>query len=130
MEGLAFAARDCYAAMGTLPREVRITGGAARSHALTTILGAALGCSVRVCSRAEAGAGGAAMIAAVATGVYPHMKACAEDWVRPHLNEPQAPDSALVTRYGRMFPAYLDGRLASRPIWKQLAALRAGGGHV
>ena len=130
MEGLAFAARDCYAAMGALPREVRITGGAARSHALTAILGAALECNVRVCSRAEAGAGGAAMIAAVATGVYPHMEACAEDWVRPHLNEPQAPDSGLVTRYARMFPTYLDGRRASRPIWKQLAALRAGGDHV
>jgi len=130
MEGLAFAARDCYAAMGALPREVRITGGAARSHALTAILGAALECNVRVCSRAEAGAGGAAMIAAVATGVYPHMEACAEDWVRPHLNEPQPPDSGLVTRYARMFPTYLDGRRASRPIWKQLAALRAGGDHV
>jgi erythritol kinase (D-erythritol 1-phosphate-forming) len=130
MEGLAFAARDCYGAMGALPREVRITGGAARSHALTAILGAALECNVRVCSRAEAGAGGAAMIAAVATGVYPHMQACAEDWVSPHLNKPQAPDAALATRYARMFPAYLDGRLASRPLWKQLAALRAGGDHV
>jgi erythritol kinase len=116
--------------MGALPREVRITGGAARSHALTAILGAALECNVRVCSRAEAGAGGAAMIAAVATGVYPHMQACAEDWVSPHLNKPQAPDAALATRYARMFPAYLDGRLASRPLWKQLAALRAGGDHV
>src|SRR5882672_3802992 len=34
MEGLALAARDCYAAMGALPRDVRITGGAARSRAL------------------------------------------------------------------------------------------------
>jgi erythritol kinase len=33
MEGLALAARDCYAAMGALPRDVRITGGAARSRA-------------------------------------------------------------------------------------------------
>jgi erythritol kinase len=130
MEGLAFAARDCYAAMGALPREVRVTGGAARSQALTAILGAALECNIRVCNRAEAGAGGAAMIAAVATGVYPHMQACAEDWVSPHLNKPQAPDTALATRYARMFPAYLDGRLASRPLWKQLAALRAGGDYV
>jgi erythritol kinase (D-erythritol 1-phosphate-forming) len=28
-----------------------------------------------------------------------------------------------------MFPAYLEARLASRPVWKQLAALRAGAGH-
>lgn len=130
MEGLAFAARDCYAAMGALPRDVRITGGAARSRALGAILGAALECDVRVCSRGEAGAAGAAMIAAVATGLYPDMTACAEDWVRPYLNEPQAPDAALASHYARMFPAYLDARLAARPVWRQLAALRAGAGHV
>ena len=27
-EGLAFAARDCYAAMGPLPAEIRLSGGA------------------------------------------------------------------------------------------------------
>lgn len=130
MEGLAFAARDCYAAMGALPDEVRITGGAARSRALGAILGAALECNVRVCSRGEAGAAGAAMIAAVGTGLYPDMKACAEEWVRPYLNAPQTPDAALAARYARMFPAYLEARLAARPVWKQLAALRAGAGHV
>jgi erythritol kinase (D-erythritol 1-phosphate-forming) len=130
MEGLAFAARDCYAAMGALPRVVRITGGAARSRALGAILGAALECDIQVCSRGEAGAAGAAMIAAVAIGFYPDMTACAEDWVRPHLNEPQKPDAALARRYAQMFPAYLDARLASRPVWKRLAALRAGGDHV
>src|SRR6185312_8049119 len=44
IEGLSFAARDCYAAMGTLPGDIRITGGAARSRALGTILAAALDC--------------------------------------------------------------------------------------
>jgi erythritol kinase len=130
MEGLAFAARDCYAAMGALPRDVRITGGAARSRALGAILGAVLDCDIQVCSRGEAGAAGAAMIAAVAIGFYPDMTACADDWVRPHLNAPQKPDAALARRYAQMFPAYLDARLASRPIWKRLAALRAGGDHV
>jgi erythritol kinase len=130
MEGLAFAARDCYAAMGSLPRDVRITGGAARSRALCAILAAALDCNIRVCSRGEAGAAGAAMIAAVAIGCYPDMASCAQEWVRPHLKEAQEPDPALAARYGRLFPAYLDARLASRPVWKQLAALRAGGGHV
>ena len=130
IEGLAFAARDCYAAMGALPRDVRITGGAARSRALTAILGAALECDVRVCSRGEAGAAGAAMIAAVAIGFYPDMTVCAEDWVRPYLNAPQTPDPALVSRYAQMFPVYLDARLATRPVWKRLAAVRGGVVHV
>jgi len=130
MEGLAFAARDCYAAMGALPRDVRITGGAARSRALGAILGAALECNVRVCSRGEAGAAGAAMIAAVATGLYPDMTACTDVWVRPYLAAPQTPDAALASHYARLFPAYLEARLAARPVWKQLAAVRAGAGHA
>ncbi|WP_426440693.1 FGGY family carbohydrate kinase [Bradyrhizobium genosp. P] len=130
MEGLAFAARDCYAVMGALPRDVRITGGASRSRALGAILGAALDCNIRVCNRGEAGAAGVAMIAAVAIDAYPDMTACAEHWVAPHLSAPQAPDAALAKRYARMFPTYLDARLASRPVWKQFAALRAGDDHV
>lgn len=130
MEGLAFAARDCYAAMGALPRDVRITGGAAKSRALGAILGAALDCEVRICSRAEAGAAGAAMIAAVAIDAHPDMRACAEQWVTPHLSAPQSPDATLAKRYASIFPTYLDARLASRTVWKQLAALRAGGDHV
>ena len=53
--------------MGAFPREVRLTGGAARvARRLRTILAAALGTPVRAGSRGEeAGAAGAAMIAAV-----------------------------------------------------------------
>lgn len=130
MEGLAFAARDCYAAMGPLPAEIRLTGGAARSRALGTIIGAALDSTIRVCRREEAGASGAAMIAAVATGLYTNMMDCAEDWVRPYLDRPQAPDAALAERYAQLFPAYVEARLAARPVWKRLAAQRAGADHV
>ncbi|TGN36203.1 carbohydrate kinase, partial [Paracoccus liaowanqingii] len=55
-EGLGMAMRDCYAAMGPLPSELRLTGGAARSPALRSILSASLGAPVRVSARDEAGA--------------------------------------------------------------------------
>jgi erythritol kinase len=42
IEGLGFAARDCYAAIGQVPSEIRLTGGAAQSHSI---------CNAR-CSRA------------------------------------------------------------------------------
>lgn len=130
IEGLAFAARDCYAAMGSLPREVRITGGAARSRSLCAILGAVLESNIRICSRAEAGAAGVAMMAAVATGFYPDMDACAEEWVQPWLNAPEAPDAALAKRYAQLFPVYLDARRRSPPVWKQLAVVRSERSHV
>ncbi len=110
MEGLAFAARDCYAAMGALPGEVRITGGAARSRALGAILGAALECDVRICSRGEAGAAGAAMIAAVATGLYPDMTACAERLGETVFERTTNAGSGV----GRALR-----RACSRPIWRR-----------
>ncbi len=123
-EGLGFAARDCYAAMGEIPSEVRVTGGAARSKALRTILGSALGTRIRTSTREEAGAAGAAMMAAVATGAYPDMEACIERWVTPTLADVAEPDPSLVLRYDRLFPAYVESRLASAPVWHAMRAAR------
>ena len=42
--------------MGEIPREVQVTGGAARSQALRVMLASTLKASVRSVERAEAGA--------------------------------------------------------------------------
>jgi erythritol kinase (D-erythritol 1-phosphate-forming) len=120
-EGLAFAARDCYGAMGEIPREIRITGGAARSTALRAILAAALNSNVRSVSRDEAGAAGAAMIAAVQQNLYADMTACVSTWVEPHLGEATQPDPALALIYEQAFPDYVAARKAMRPVWRSRA---------
>ncbi|WP_061929782.1 FGGY-family carbohydrate kinase [Aureimonas sp. AU22] len=125
VEGIAMAARDCYAAMGEMPRELRLTGGAARSRALRSVLAAATGAGVRASARDEAGAAGAAMMAAVAIGAYPTMDACIETWVTPLLGAPEAPDKRLAARYARTFEGYRNARLGLRPVWNQMAALRS-----
>ena len=122
VEGLGYAARDCYTAMGPIPAEVRLTGGAVRSHELRRIMAAALGASVRTTTRQEAGAAGAAMIAAQAIGVYANMDACVEDWVRPLLGPSEQPDTDLSTLYQMNFPAYKTLRAAAAPVWAVLAA--------
>jgi len=121
VEGLGMATRDCYAAMGPLPAELRLTGGAARSKSLRAVLGASVNAPIRVSSREEAGAGGAAMMAAVAIGAYPSMDDCIKDWVTPLLGEAEAPDVELARRYDRMFPSYVKARKALAPIWDDLA---------
>ena len=123
-EGLAFAARECYGAMGGTPAEVRLTGGAARSLAIRRILGSALGARVRTSSREEAGAAGVAMMAAVCLGVYPDMEQCAEDWVTPLLGEAEAPDQALHGLYDEAYPLYVEARHSLGLIWRGLAAQR------
>ena len=124
-EGLGMAMRDCYAAMGPLPAELRLTGGAARSRGLRAILSAALDAPVRVSARDEAGAAGAAMMGAVAIGAYPDMDACIAEWVTPLLGEAEAPDPALAAAYDALFPAFAASRRALRPAWGALAAARS-----
>jgi erythritol kinase (D-erythritol 1-phosphate-forming) len=120
-EGLAFAARDCYAVMGPIPGEIRLTGGAARSKALRLILASVLKANIRSVTREEAGAAGAAMIACVQQKRFPDMLACARTWVDPHLGEATAPDQQLAARYDKIFPHYLTARQQMTPVWRGLA---------
>ncbi len=124
-EGLAFAARDCYAAMGPLPKEVRLTGGAARSPALRKILGAAVGADIRTSEREEAGAAGAAMIAAVCVGQYASMDDCVAEWVMPLLGAAEPSDQKLAAIYEAMAPSYTLAHEALRPVWRSMAASKA-----
>lgn len=123
-EGLAFAARDCYGAMGALPHEIRLTGGAARSKALRKIIGSALSANIRTSAREQAGAAGAAMMAAVAIGQYDTMDACVADWVSPLLGDLEPPDQSLADIYAETFPAYIAARQALQPVWKMMAERR------
>ncbi|WP_413991078.1 FGGY-family carbohydrate kinase [Labrys okinawensis] len=120
VEGLGMATRDCYEAMGILPAEVRLTGGAARSRALRAVLAACVGASVRVSAREEAGAAGAAMMAAVAVGAYGSMADCIGEWVTPLLGAAETPDPALIQIYSHLFPAYQGARRALEPVWDMM----------
>ncbi|MCW1919842.1 carbohydrate kinase [Rhodobacter sp. KR11] len=122
IEGLGMALRDCYAAMGPLPTELRLTGGAARSKGLRAVLAACAHAPVRVSAREEAGAAGAAMMAAVAIGAYPTMETCIAEWVTPLLGAPEAPDGALISTYDGLFTAYGAARRGLVPAWDALAA--------
>jgi len=125
VEGLGMAARDCYAAMGSMPIELRLTGGAARSAALRAVLSACVGAPVRVSAREEAGAAGCAMMAAVAIGVYSDMDTCIKEWVTPLLCPAEAPDPGLTQIYQKLFPTYVSARRALVPVWDKLARHRA-----
>jgi erythritol kinase len=129
-EGLALAARDCYAAMGAPPEEICVAGGAARSKALKLILASTLGVPVRESLREEAGAAGAAMMAAVAIGAFPDMAAAAAQWVTPLLRDTVAPDPDLAELYGRLFPVYVETRKAMADVWPHLAAARRREGEM
>jgi erythritol kinase (D-erythritol 1-phosphate-forming) len=82
-----------------------------------------VGAPTRISTRDEAGAAGAAMMAAVALGVYPDMEACIAEWVTPLLGQPETPDAELMQLYARLFPAYRQARQALVPTWDETARL-------
>ncbi|MBB3172338.1 erythritol kinase [Endobacter medicaginis] len=125
IEGLGMAGRDCYAAMGEIPADVRLSGGAARSPGLRRLLSAAIGAPVRISARGEAGAAGAAMMAAVAIGAYRSMDDCLDEWVVPRLGALESPDPRLTTFYARHFDSYRVARDALPPVWSALASERS-----
>jgi len=123
-EGLCLAARDCYAAMGEIPEEIRVTGGAARSKALRLMLASTLNARVRSIAREEAGAAGAAMMAAVQQKLYPGMAACAAQWVDPLLGDSTMPNAGLAAIYDRSFISYRETRERMQPVWRAMMANR------
>jgi erythritol kinase (D-erythritol 1-phosphate-forming) len=124
-EGLCFAARDCYEAMGGPPEEIRVTGGAARSGALRSMLASALKAPVRAVSREEAGAAGAVMMAAIQQKMYPDMAAATAAWVDPALGTCTMPDHSLSRMFDANYPHYRDMREKLRPIWRGLKEARS-----
>ena len=124
-DSLVLAARDCYTMMGKIPPEIRLTGGAAKSTALRCIMASALNRPVRTVSREEAGAAGAAMIAAVCQGVFEDITAATDAWVLPALQPPVHPDNELVHVYDCLFDAYLATRQAMPPVWSAQSRMRS-----
>lgn len=117
-EGLAFAARDCYEAMGELPTEVRVSGGGAKSRVLRGILTAVLNRPLRTTTQPEAGAAGACMMAATRLGFYPTIDACVHDWVDTKLGERLYPDAKLAAQYLPAYRHYLRTREQLQPLWR------------
>ncbi|WP_027133261.1 FGGY-family carbohydrate kinase [Geminicoccus roseus] len=124
-EGLSFAARDCYAAAGHVPEEIRLAGGAARSRTLRTILASVLGAPVRAGTRGEEGSVGTAMMAACAVGVFPSLDEAVAAWVTPSLGELTHPDPELVKAYADLFPIYQSIHRRMRDVWRDLAKVRS-----
>jgi erythritol kinase len=89
------------------------------------MLASTLKARVRSEQREEAGAAGAAMMAAVQQKLYPDMDACAAAWVDPLLGSSTEPDPALAHRYDGAFGIYKETREKMRPLWRAMVANRA-----
>ncbi len=124
-EGIALATRDCYAALGALPDEIRLSGGAARSPALRQLIASVTGRPVRVSHREECGAAGAAITAAVSIGCFPGVRETLPTWVDAYLDDGvTAPDPRETTLYDQIYRQYRDMSQQARAPWAALSEAR------
>ena len=125
-DGLAFASRHCYEALGATPREVRMVGGGARSAALLRSFADVLGANIRASKQKEASAAGAAMMGAVAVGRFSDLPSAGRAWSKGKFAPSVRPARARRGLYDSLFAAYARAADDAPPAWSALAGARAG----
>jgi xylulokinase len=108
LEGVAFGLRDSFelmkgAGLGHI-RQVRVSGGGARSPLWRQILADVLGAELVTVNTTEGAAFGAALLAGVGAGMWPTVdEACA---AAIHLTGSTVPIAANLGRYDELYRIY------------------------
>ncbi|MDP4502898.1 FGGY-family carbohydrate kinase [Nonomuraea turcica] len=122
LEGLTMVIKDCLAATGAAPTELRVCGGGSANAAWLGMIADVTGLPVRRSADAEVGARGAYLVGLAATGAAPSVAAAAADHVR--LRDAVEPDPGRQDFYARMFADFLTLREANAGSWPLLGELR------
>ncbi len=123
LEGVAFGLRDSMelvksAGLGSI-RQVRLSGGGAKSPIWRQILANVLGQELVTVNTTEGGAFGAALLAGVGAGAWASVPdACAQNIKVVDRVEPQ---TARVTAYNQLYPLYRSLYPALKPTFGKLA---------
>jgi xylulokinase len=107
LEGVAFGLRDCLGLLrelGVPAEEARASGGGARSELWLRIVASVLHIRVQRVAVDEGAAYGAAMLGAVAAGVFGDVRDVAAAWVR--VRDEVDPDPHWIDRYDGGYAAF------------------------
>jgi xylulokinase len=126
MEGIVFGLADCLACRESLDLPValdrlRITGGGARSPLFCQLVADVLGVPVETAANPEGAALGAALLGAVAAGVFPTVAAATD--VAVAVDRTWEPDAAKTPFYAEMLSVYRELYQASKASVHRLGGL-------
>jgi sugar (pentulose or hexulose) kinase len=103
-EGMAYAIRDCYEAIGGAGQSIRLSGGGARSPFWAQMIADVTGYAVEIPEGTQFGAKGAALCAAVAIGDFSDIgEACAATF---RAQRRHVPNTALKGAYDGGFARF------------------------
>ena len=115
LEGVAFSMRDCIVAAGiSMPEQVIVTGGGAKSPLWRQILADVLGCSITVDNSGNHGLWGAALLGMAAAGQTPSTKPASK--VKKLI---YAPDPTAHALYDKCFQRYCDAQAAMAEVFEK-----------
>lgn len=124
MEGVIFSLRDMaelIEKMGVIPKEIRTTGGGAKSDFWRQIQADVFNLEVVTMSgAAEGGALGAALVAGAGTGVWPAVEYAAQV-LKPETHN--CPDDKRFREYEKIFPIYRELYGALKKTFSDIASL-------
>jgi xylulokinase len=124
LEGVAFGLRDSFELMRESGlagvEQVRITGGGARSPLWRQILADTFGVELVTVNAAEGAAYGAALLAAVGSGVWPDVPGASRQVTQ--VTGSTKPNSAQVSCYNQQYAAYRDLYPALKKTFHRLSA--------
>ena len=107
MEGISLEIRDIITAkarMGIEVNQIRLTGGGSKSPVWNQIQADVYGRTVQTVQTAETASVGAAMLAAVGTGIYKNIQEAADEMVR--VTRTYEPNPANNQIYGDLYDIY------------------------
>jgi sugar (pentulose or hexulose) kinase len=118
-EGIALSIRDGYAVQPAPVREIRLSGGGARSAFWSQMIADSTGCPVVVPAGAEFGAKGAALLAGVAIGWYKTVEEAVDKTAG--VERRFWPDPGRKELYDRLYTVYRQLQYDLRPAWRAAA---------
>jgi xylulokinase len=123
LEGVAFGLKDSFELMkasglGQI-KQVRVSGGGAKSALWRQILADVFGCELVTVNTTEGAAYGAALLAAVGAGCYPSVETACEAAIR--VTGSTLPDEKQVKAYEKIYPIYRELYPALTSSFKKLA---------
>ncbi|MER6171997.1 FGGY-family carbohydrate kinase [Streptosporangium sp. NPDC001681] len=119
LEGLTLVVRDCLAASGAAPMELRVCGGGSASDLWLRLIADVTGVPVFRSADAEVGARGAFLVGMVATGAAPDVATATKRFVR--LGDAFHPQPGP---YSRAYEDFLALRATTAGTWPLLAEMR------
>src|SRR5437660_348452 len=117
LEGVAFSLKDCSTIIqgqGLPIEQVRVTGGGAKSPLWRQIIGDVLGVELVTTNATEGPAFGAALLAGVASGLYPSVQQACEATVR--VMERTGPRPEVERIYAQAYETYRALYPALKPV--------------